>query len=216
MLTMWRFFSPLQLVLAHPISSHAPAVSASPFPGRVIWMTTAATGQMSPPPAVGQLCPSEVWRGKGFFFMRFHCVTEHWCCLSTAYPTCFPLTQFTCSNGRCINVNWRCDNGSCLLWSSTRSLLLIIVQISPRPSLPSFYPLCMFVALLPFWLPLCVFSLTSWLLLLCVVSFALCCRFCSVLCRLPIPLSLVGSVLQKRIVGTALMSWIVQTWPVSA
>ncbi|KAG9353470.1 hypothetical protein JZ751_018069 [Albula glossodonta] len=29
---------------------------------------------------------------------------------SCAYPTCFPLTQFTCSNGRCINVNWRCDN----------------------------------------------------------------------------------------------------------
>ncbi|KAF3856478.1 hypothetical protein F7725_017201 [Dissostichus mawsoni] len=27
-----------------------------------------------------------------------------------AYPTCFPLTQFTCNNGRCINVNWRCDN----------------------------------------------------------------------------------------------------------
>uniref|UniRef100_A0A8P4GDR1 EGF-like domain-containing protein n=1 Tax=Dicentrarchus labrax TaxID=13489 RepID=A0A8P4GDR1_DICLA len=30
--------------------------------------------------------------------------------LSTAYPTCFPLTQFTCNNGRCININWRCDN----------------------------------------------------------------------------------------------------------
>lgn len=28
-----------------------------------------------------------------------------------AYPTCFPLTQFTCNNGRCININWRCDNG---------------------------------------------------------------------------------------------------------
>lgn len=30
---------------------------------------------------------------------------------SAAYPTCFPLTQFTCNNGRCININWRCDNG---------------------------------------------------------------------------------------------------------
>lgn len=45
--------------------------------------------------------------------------------LSTAYPTCFPLTQFTCNNGRCINVNWRCDNGWCLLSSSAHSLLLI-------------------------------------------------------------------------------------------
>lgn len=35
--------------------------------------------------------------------------------LSTAYPTCFPLTQFTCNNGRCININWRCDNGKCLI-----------------------------------------------------------------------------------------------------
>lgn len=49
-----------QLVLAHPISSHAPVVSASPFPGHVTSMTTAATVQMSLPPAVGQLYPSNV------------------------------------------------------------------------------------------------------------------------------------------------------------
>lgn len=28
-----------------------------------------------------------------------------------AFPTCEPLTQFSCSNGRCINVQWRCDSG---------------------------------------------------------------------------------------------------------
>ncbi|KAK7940020.1 hypothetical protein WMY93_003346 [Mugilogobius chulae] len=26
-----------------------------------------------------------------------------------AYPTCDPLTQFSCSNGRCINIQWHCD-----------------------------------------------------------------------------------------------------------
>lgn len=36
----------------------------------------------------------------------------------TAYPTCFPLTQFTCNNGRCININWRCDNGKSYLLPS--------------------------------------------------------------------------------------------------
>lgn len=50
----------LQLVPAHPISSRAPAVSASLFPGHVTSMTTAATGRMSPPPAVGQLYLSNV------------------------------------------------------------------------------------------------------------------------------------------------------------
>lgn len=40
----------------------------------------------------------------------------------TAYPTCFPLTQFTCNNGRCININWRCDNGEPYLLPSTRFL----------------------------------------------------------------------------------------------
>lgn len=28
-----------------------------------------------------------------------------------AFPTCEPLTQFSCSNGRCISVKWRCDSG---------------------------------------------------------------------------------------------------------
>lgn len=49
-----------QLVPAHPISSRAPVVSASLFPGHVTSMTTAVTGRMSPPPAVGQLYLSNV------------------------------------------------------------------------------------------------------------------------------------------------------------
>lgn len=36
------------------------------------------------------------------------------CFLSlTAFPTCEPLTQFSCSNGRCISVKWHCDSGKC-------------------------------------------------------------------------------------------------------
>uniref|UniRef100_A0A3Q3DWF2 Uncharacterized protein n=1 Tax=Hippocampus comes TaxID=109280 RepID=A0A3Q3DWF2_HIPCM len=30
--------------------------------------------------------------------------------LITAFPTCEILTQFTCSNGRCISEKWRCDS----------------------------------------------------------------------------------------------------------
>lgn len=131
-----------QLELAHPISSHAPVASAYQFPGHVTLMTTAATGQMSLLPAVRQLYSFDV--GRLFFLIRFQRVTQQWYCLSTAYPTCFPLTQFTCNNGRCINVNWRCDNGSCLLWSSACSLLLIRVQVSLDQSFSSFYPLYMF------------------------------------------------------------------------
>lgn len=31
-------------------------------------------------------------------------------CIS-ASPTCEPLTQFSCSNGRCVSVKWHCDSG---------------------------------------------------------------------------------------------------------
>uniref|UniRef100_A0A6Q2Z9X6 EGF-like domain-containing protein n=1 Tax=Esox lucius TaxID=8010 RepID=A0A6Q2Z9X6_ESOLU len=30
--------------------------------------------------------------------------------VSAAFPTCEPLTQFSCSNGRCISVKWHCDS----------------------------------------------------------------------------------------------------------
>lgn len=29
----------------------------------------------------------------------------------SAFPTCEPLTQFSCSNGRCVSVQWHCDSG---------------------------------------------------------------------------------------------------------
>lgn len=31
-------------------------------------------------------------------------------CVS-AFPTCEPLTQFSCSSGRCVSAQWRCDSG---------------------------------------------------------------------------------------------------------
>lgn len=29
----------------------------------------------------------------------------------SAFPTCEPLTQFSCSSGRCVSAHWRCDSG---------------------------------------------------------------------------------------------------------
>lgn len=108
--------------------------------------------------------------------------------VSSAYPTCFPLTQFTCNNGRCININWRCDNGELL----------------------TCFHLCCFLCLLHFFnrFPSFVF-VDHFMCLLCNVM-------SSSLDHLPLPLCHMGCVLQKRIVGTALMSSIVRTRPVSA
>lgn len=36
------------------------------------------------------------------------CSCEH---SVSAFPTCEPLTQFSCSSGRCISAQWRCDSG---------------------------------------------------------------------------------------------------------
>ena len=71
--------------------------------------------------------PSHTWLGGELWVMvgAVHppACDAMWCNLKdllswsfslTAYPTCFPLTQFTCNNGRCININWRCDNGKSL------------------------------------------------------------------------------------------------------
>lgn len=135
---------------------------------------------------------------------------------STAYPTCFPLTQFTCNNGRCININWRCDNGECLFSASSPSVpvlhLSFMYQCAVHVSPPSLH-----WHTLPFVNScVCVFPLFSLLFSFCVFGFVVLCCCCyyffyfyffsSVLYGLPTLLSSVGSVFQKRIVLTALMS----------
>lgn len=173
--------------------------------------------------------------------------------VSAAYPTCFPLTQFTCDNGRCININWRCDNGE----NPLLPLILLAPFFSSSLQLPpsfllfySFSPLyCVGVAFV--WIDICFYGYHT--IYVCIIHFWLfmCCMLLCVLyvcmfaclywrhvslcwqphchwlfvfrglvCNVMFPVSSlclpIGSVLQKRIVGTALMSWIVRTQPVSA
>ena len=122
--------SPGQLGPAPPTSSPVPVGAASPSPGRVTWTMTVGTAPTSLPRAVSQ--GGERWERRALW--RALLLTPPWgrgtggtghedwgpghlphadgaSASSTAYPTCFPLTQFTCNNGRCININWRCDNG---------------------------------------------------------------------------------------------------------
>lgn len=102
-------------------------------------------------------------------FVNFPCY--HWLFMmlfvSSAYPTCFPLTQFTCNNGRCININWRCDNGE--LPTCFSSLVFVSVAFFQQISLIclcwSFHVFC--VTSCPLLLTICPSPCVTW---------AVCCR----------------------------------------
>ena len=124
---------------------------------------------------------------------------------STAYPTCFPLTQFTCNNGRCININWRCDNGECLFSASSPSVpvlhLSFMYQCAVHVSPPSlhWHTRCLLSThvFVCFHSSLSFFRSVSLVLLFCVVVviiffififLVLCCTVCPLYC-LPLVLS---------------------------
>lgn len=115
---------PCQPGLVHPTSTPVPAGAAFPSPGPATWTMTVEIAQMNRTPAVT---------------LHFHAAfranvsvnnDSSSALLSSfaAYPTCFPLTQFTCANGRCININWRCDNGE--LRSPRRQSLSVELQLT--------------------------------------------------------------------------------------
>lgn len=46
----------------------------------------------------------------------------------SAYPTCEPLTHFSCTNGRCINIKWHCDSGEdILVYVWFMSIMLVFI-----------------------------------------------------------------------------------------
>lgn len=113
-----------QLAHARPISTLVPVVAAYPSRGHVTWTMTVETALMNQTLVVSfrpYICMlyDHVFKDmfNDLFVLSLH----------PAYPTCFPLTQFTCANGRCININWRCDNGE----YNPRSFKNVIGAVKP-------------------------------------------------------------------------------------
>lgn len=170
-----------QLVPAHPISSRALAVSASPFPGHVTSMTTAATGRTSPPPAVGELYPWNIWRGMEIllYFLRDCHSLQHWFSPQPT-PLAFPSPSLPATTAAAST-----STGAATMvrvCSDPRLILCfwLIVQVSLRPSLSSTVHvlpplLCVYVLFCYFFSPsLCVSPHA-------LTFITLSCHFCSVL-----------------------------------
>ncbi len=88
--------------------------------------------------------------------------------VSSAYPTCFPLTQFTCNNGRCININWRCDNGELLTCFHLCCFCVCCTFSTDFPHLSLLIISCVFcVTSCPLLLTICPSPCVTW---------AVCCR----------------------------------------